>query len=681
MPKMLKVFLIALGCLIGAMVIVGGIIAATFNPNDYKPLVIKLVQEKKQRTLTIPGDIKLTFFPKIGADLGQVSLSEYKGKAEFASINNAKVTLELFPLLSKRLIVDRIAIDGMSARITRFKDGTTNFDDLMSKEESGEQIKFDIDSVRVSNAQILLDDQQEMRKLDITGLNINTGKIASGAVSKFDITAHVKNNLPAVDAAVTVKSGFTIDLDKAHYALDGFQAEVKGSFADFIQTTFALQGSVDIKPVVGDNDKLAVTSSQLQVTLEGKQGSQAISGTLTTPLSVNMKTQTVELQAIAAAFTLPDPNGGTFKFKADGRVDIDLDKQTASSKFKGSLDESTFDASLGVAKFSPMAYVFDIGIDRIDADRYQGKQAAGSTKTAPEKPIDLSALKELNAKGNVRIASLKVENLRLSSVRIGINADNGKIDINPVAANLYGGTAAGTISLVASSTPEFALKQNLAGISIGNLLKDAIDKAPIDGKGNVQLDVRSHGATAKQLKKALSGTAKLELRDGAVSGINIAQAIRNAKAKIGTASSGAAPQSGVSSETEKTDFSELNGSFRITNGVAHNDDLDVKSPLFRLGGSGDIDIGDDRLDYLVKATIVPTLQGQGGAELQALKGVTVPVRLSGPFTSIGWKVDFASLVQGLAKGKIDEKKEELKAKVQEKVQDELKDKLKGLFGK
>jgi AsmA protein len=48
------------------------------NPNDYKPQIIQLVKDKKQRTLTLPGDIKLAFFPKLGFDLGRASISEFQ---------------------------------------------------------------------------------------------------------------------------------------------------------------------------------------------------------------------------------------------------------------------------------------------------------------------------------------------------------------------------------------------------------------------------------------------------------------------------------------------------------------------------------------------------------------------------------------------------------------------------
>jgi AsmA protein len=180
----------------------------------------------------------------------------------------------------------------------------------------------------------------------------------------------------------------------------------------------------------------------------------------------------------------------------------------------------------------------------------------------------------------------------------------------------------------------------------------------------------------------------MELRDGAVRGVNVAQAVREAKARIGAVRGDAPPQTGMASAAEKTDFSELAASFRIANGIAHNEDLAIKSPLLRIGGAGDVNIGEGALDYTVRATVVPTLEGQGGPELQALKGLTVPVQLSGPFASLRWHVDFAGMARGLAQQKLDEKKDELRARAQKEIDEQkaklgeqLKDQLKGLFGK
>ena len=101
----------------------------------------------------------------------------------------------------------------------------------------------------------------------------------------------------------------------------------------------------------------------------------------------------------------------------------------------------------------------------------------------------------------------------------------------------------------------------------------------------------------------------------------------------------------------------------------------MKSPLLRLGGEGDINIGADSVNYLAKATLVATAAGQGGKDAAELKGLMVPVQISGPFTSLSYKLDFDAMLKGAAQQKVEEKKEELKSK----AQDKLKDQLKGLF--
>jgi AsmA protein len=217
------------------------------------------------------------------------------------------------------------------------------------------------------------------------------------------------------------------------------------------------------------------------------------------------------------------------------------------------------------------------------------------------------------------------------------------------------------------------MKQSLAGVSINPLMKDLADKDLLEGRGNVALDVTSRGDSVAAMKKALAGTAAVSLKDGAIKGINLAQSLRDLKAKLG-AKQDSTQQAKAG---DKTDFSELTASLKIANGIAHNDDLAMKSPFLRLSGAGDIDIGGGQMNYVAKASVVGTSAGQGGKETDQLKGVTVPVRVSGPFDNLAYKIEFGSLVSEAAKAKVEEKKEEIKAKVEDKA----KDKLKGLFGK
>jgi AsmA protein len=175
-------------------------------------------------------------------------------------------------------------------------------------------------------------------------------------------------------------------------------------------------------------------------------------------------------------------------------------------------------------------------------------------------------------------------------------------------------------------------------------------KDVLEGKGNVALDVNTAGKSVNAMKKALAGNARVQLRDGAIKGINLAEVFRKAKTALGSQEARA-----QAAETQKTDFSELNATFKIQNGVAHNDDLDVKSPLFRISGNGNIDIGNSSMDYTTKATVVASTKGQGGEDLSQLSGLTVPVRLIGPFDALAYKVDYAAVATNLAKSKVGEK--------------------------
>src|SRR3970282_2454105 len=100
--KVLKYTLIALGGLIVLIVAVLPYIAATFDPNQYKPQMVQAVKERTQRTLKLEGDIGLSFWPSIGAKIGKASLSERASDREFAAVEEVRVALKLIPLLSRR---------------------------------------------------------------------------------------------------------------------------------------------------------------------------------------------------------------------------------------------------------------------------------------------------------------------------------------------------------------------------------------------------------------------------------------------------------------------------------------------------------------------------------------------------------------------------------------------------
>jgi len=248
-----------------------------------------------------------------------------------------------------------------------------------------------------------------------------------------------------------------------------------------------------------------------------------------------------------------------------------------------------------------------------------------------------------------------------------VKAAGGKLDINPLRADLYQGSVKGS-AVVNANNNQISVKQNLSGVQIGPLLRDAADQDLLEGRGDVILDLTTAGNTVTAFKNALNGTAALNLKDGALKGINLAQSLRNAKSMF---TGGARESEQTAASGEKTDFSEMSASFVIRNGVARNKDLLVKSPFLRLTGEGEINLVESSLNYLAKAAVVATSSGQEGKDLADLKGLTVPVRVSGPFAALKYKLEFGSAFSAGVKQQFEQKKDELKDKLEDKLRSRL----------
>jgi len=208
--KILKYALLGLG---GVLVVLGAVaayLAATFDPNQYKPQIIAAVKEKTQRTLRLEGDIALSFWPNLGAKVGKASLSERGSDTEFAAVQEARVSLKLMPLLSGEAVVDTVTLRGLRANIVKRKDGTLNVDDLAGapdtkgkpapkKQEEGEPLKVDIAGVEIQDAAIQYTDLAAGTKYALSNLQLKTGRIAPGVPTRVELSVHALSDKPKID--------------------------------------------------------------------------------------------------------------------------------------------------------------------------------------------------------------------------------------------------------------------------------------------------------------------------------------------------------------------------------------------------------------------------------------------------------------------------------------------------
>ena len=333
------------------------------------------------------------------------------------------------------------------------------------------------------------------------------------------------------------------------------------------------------------------------------------------------------------------------KVKLAGDIDLDLDVDEFAAELKGRLDDSTFDVKAGRRAGE---YQLMLDIDKMDLGRYRARLepvVAAGDPVAPEDadPIDLSGLAGLRASGSMHIGALKAGAMNATSVRAVLRSDAHRLTLEPIAANIYEGTSAGSLSFDFSgsaSTPRITVVQNVKGAQVGPLLMDALGKAPVDGKGDLRLDLNFEGASVAQMRQSLAGTAALQVSDGSVNGIDVG-------AIIGHAAAG----TGVAAPTDNTGFVHLSASFTVANGVAHNEDLMMRAPLLAVAGSGDIDLAREQIDYNLACTLAST-------------GIALPVKLHGPWSAVNWRVD-SKVLSGAA--------------VKKKAQDKLKATIKSLI--
>jgi AsmA protein len=571
--------------LVGLVVLVVAAVAAfalTFDPNRYKGEIERIAKEQTGRTLAIKGDIKMAFWPSLGADVSGVQFSERNSKEQFVSFDSAHASVKLMPLLRGQYVVDSVKLSGFKANIVKGKDGRFNFSDLTEgdaqkpaaeakrkPEEKSAPVVFDVGAIDIERASIAYRDLQAGQEYLLEDVKLKTGRIAQNAEGKLEFATVAKRKTPPLEARLSLDGKYRLDQGKL---------------------------SADVTAKLDDS-------------------------------------------TIKTKFTLSDP------------------------------------------------VEFDASIDKLNLDRYLGAPEKAAPQATAEKspakpqedaPVDLSALKGINAKGKVQVGALEVRGLKLSELSAQINAANGRVAVAPHSAKGYEGTISGEL-VVDANKNQVALKENLAGISVGPILRDFAQQDRLEGKGDISLDVTTAGNTVNAMKRALGGTAKVHLKDGAIKGINLAEIIQKARNALGSRS--AAEGESANDKSRKTDFSELGASFAIKNGVAHNEDLDAKAPLFRLGGAGDINIGASSLNYVAKASLVATAEGQGGRERDRLAGLTVPVKLSGTFDDLKYEVDYRAMAGQAAKSEIGGK---IKDRLEESVgdrKDEIRDKLKGLLGR
>ncbi len=523
--------------------------------------------------------------------------------------------------------------------------------------------------------------------LDVAGLEVvfqgdvtdpaarATNVDASVAMPKLSIDPH-KSQLQIEKLAVRAKGGvadgpfeFAVDAP----ALNISPTQATGEALTGRVRISGLDASFGLNGISGNATELDIKEAKLDST--SKKGERVVKLTFASPLSLNLLQRQGGLAGLRGDVNITDPGlpKGSLQIPVIGSLNVDLLKDTASSKINAVLEGGKFDLTADIAKLSDAPQVnFALAVDTLDLDKLVPPAAAAAAPAKPpadgkkdeNKPvapaapaddsINLSALVGPSVNGTLKVGKLVVRGLKADDVAAAVKLDRGKLDISSLTAGLYGGKLAGALSVDAAKGNQLVTKMSLAGISIEPLLMDLAQRNVLSGTGSLALDLKTAGANAYAMKSGLGGTLQVRLRDGAVKGINLTQTLRELKAALKPESQ----DETVAADTSKqTAFSEMDADLAFTKGVASVKRLNVVSPLLRVtqGEPATIDFVKNELDLVARARVVNPAADPEGKELIDLKDVTIPVHVRGPFEKPTYTLLWKDAIAGILKRSLENK--------------------------
>ena len=585
--------------------VLAGVLLLTVDPNDFKPQIIKAVRDNTGRELTISGDLGLEFFPYLSVSISDLELGNGKGfSGPFMTLNGAHLKARLLPLLSSRLEVVAIDIEGLSLFLSRDANGRGNWMDLATPDSAEDSApdtpvlardkrvpflaRLIVDGLQISDARIVWDDQLSGENFEVGGIRLDVSDFAFGEPFVIDTHAMAKRNEITGELDFTAKA--ILDLDRLSLENMVIKAILSGD--SLPNSPEVISFSWDYFSTDGRMDNARMEGLGLDITFSAlPSGDAGTAGVLDVArfnpkeafarLAIPLPNFTDSAAFSEAAFSCKWAAGGD-RFEA---TDLSL-----------VLDRQALQGRVTVQGRTDPQIDLDMHLDRLNLDRYRIRSDDGAKEASPgasEDRIDLpvSMMRKLNLNATLAVDTLSAFNMRASDAHIHLTANDGLLDMPRIESSLYDGTLKGSGSLdVRRETPAYHWSHSITGMQLGPFLRDLHGHESLTGAMQSGANLDTSGRSTMDLRRNLKGKVDFKVSDGAISDVNVSQLLRDGIRKVKGLSPG--PE-----EPPRTVFSVLSASGTITRGVETTPDLLLIAPRFRITGDGQTDLVREVLDF------------------------------------------------------------------------------------
>jgi AsmA protein len=669
-----------LGGLVGAIIVLigAGLLTAwlSVSPNDYKARITAAAQEATGRELKLPGPVRLSVIPWVGLELGPGSLKNPAGFGEeepFLAFNHVTIRVRLWPLLMKRLVMDRVEIDGLNVRLRMNDQGVGNWQGFGRAQpalasasasaggaEAGGQVPklggIEINDGRVSYQGYVLE-----------ALNLETGAIGGPGDTPISISFVGNRGVGGEQLTGVAKFDVRADSPDRHWRFAAVNLSGLASRRGDAGRPAHWELSAPAMEMDVRDQSLAVPAFSLSyssVHLTGKLQASTILDDFHATGALTLAPLVLREIAPRLGIALPETNDpralaqfaatSNFSYDAGGVRLEQLQAQLDDTNLKGNVDWTG----------EPRGFQFDLAVDQLDVDRYLGTgkgRDAGVAKRPGEAAVhaeDGSAEGAKNSKlpeveGTLSIRSLHLAPLDFANVRLTLASKDNVVHLFPALAQIDGGSYSGNITIDhRGEIPLLNMDEHLSGIEMTRLLAGTSNHGRLTGRGNVNVKATARGGTFDAIVQTLNGQADASLADGALEGIDLAFELGRAQALVKRA-----PEP-TRRNPPRTKFDAFKMSAEITKGVARTSDLTISSQVLRVTGQGSANLVNKDIDLQMLASIL---------QLSGARIADIPLKITGTYTDPTVRPDVDALLKG---------------EVRQKLQDVLKKNgLEGLFGK
>ncbi|CAB3734925.1 hypothetical protein LMG3458_05191 [Achromobacter deleyi] len=514
------------------VVVVLGVVIATFDWNRAKPMINERVTAAIGRPFAINGDLSVQWtrepdeggwrawvpWPHVVANDISVGNPDWAKAPQFATLKRGEFSLSPLPLLSHRVVIRRIQLTEPAADLERLADGRANW--IFTLPESGEPSPW---------------------VLDINEIGFDKGRVGyADAILQADLTVLVDPLGKPVPFADVAGSAFVPQDGAAPAPRDYvFGWKVDGKYKGL-----ATKGEGKVGGMLALQDPKQPFPVQADVAIGGTKAS--VTGTLTDPANLGALDLRLKLSGGSMAqlypltgVTLPDTppystdghlvaklrnaGGAVFDYRdfngqvgnSDLHGDVSFSLAAPRPKLTGKLSSR----QLRMADLGPL-----VGVPSGKAAPAQDKPKDAPAKRAggkvlPDQAFRTDRWRDMDADVSLEAGRIVHDaKLPLSDLTVHVVLLDGQLTLDPLRFGMAGGTMAATLHLDGSKAPMTGrVDMHARRLRLKQLFPATESMQKTLGEMNGDLALSGTGNSVAALLGTASGDVKMLVNDGVIS--------------------------------------------------------------------------------------------------------------------------------------------------------------------